>query len=188
MARNTVQVSPLRQSRHTYGPGSAFSTWRSSLTGPTPLLHSGMFGGRVSYPRPPCWCEVALPAPARRQVIHVPVFYDGCGQLHADFPSEREMWKQLPFNEREYFRTNTRGLRRAKNPVRPRFLSVIESAGPPDVTSTGLTIWLHGELRQDRIPQGVRPRSPMHARAQHDPRRSPGGFREDAPAAFVLRT
>jgi acetylornithine deacetylase/succinyl-diaminopimelate desuccinylase-like protein len=69
------------------------------LTGPAYDLHSGMFGGSVPNPAN-VLCELIETLHDKEGRVNIPGFYDDVTPLT---PTEREMWRKLPFDEAKYF-------------------------------------------------------------------------------------
>jgi acetylornithine deacetylase/succinyl-diaminopimelate desuccinylase-like protein len=69
------------------------------LTGPSHDLHSGLYGGTVPNPAN-VLCEILASLHDDQGRVNIPGFYDDVVPLTAQ---ERELWKQLPFDERAFY-------------------------------------------------------------------------------------
>ncbi len=130
--------------------------YQIDLRGSKSDLHSGVFGGAVANPAF-VLCQMIAQLKDRSGRIKIPGFYDDVRELTA---AERDEWKKLPFNEKQY----PKGARRPEAGRRDGLLRVRARVGTPLAGCERSPCGVYGRRSEDGDSGG------RHGEGEHAPR------------------
>ena len=130
--------------------------------GPKRDLHSGVYGGAVNNPAN-VLCEMIAKMKDENGIIQIPGFYDKVKELT---PDEREEYKKLPFDEKEY--KEEIGI---KDTFGEKGFTTLERAsGRPTLDVTGLWGGYQGEGAKTVLPSKAGAKVSMRLVPNQDPK------------------
>ncbi|HEY8666073.1 MAG TPA: dipeptidase [Tepidisphaeraceae bacterium] len=131
------------------------------LTGPSHDLHSGIFGGAVPNPAN-ILCEILATLHDADGRVNIPGFYDDVLPLS---PAEREMWKKLPFDEKQFLAD----LQLTEPTGEPGFSTLERRWARPTCDINGLTAGYQGQGAKTVIASTASAKVSMRLVPNQDP-------------------